>query len=600
MRDRPSAGFQTRTNDGAQEWKDLVESVAVRVDGLQGRDGEAPLVRGKVAEVRLQGRGVDDVPRRGIEEREAVDPLRFLVVSLPLENRRDLLGAVPAEAAHGGAARGVEVGPPPEDFSRAVEAARAEGPVGADRGERGPRGEPPSGGSEKGESDDGGAGEEGSPPAGQDRPEPDRSAPQDAEGLLGAREAILRLSFEEAADGLREPARRLRPELPNVGRLRAEPREDRAERRFGSPREASGEELEEEDAEGIEVRPRVDVVAQGLLRGHVVGRAEGGVGLRETRLVALEAPGEAEIDDPGPAVGAEEDVAGLDVAVDDPGRVEGGEPFQDLDPDPDDVADRKRSARPLPEGSARDELHRQERTTLVLADVVDADEARARDRVRDLHLAPQAGEGGGRESVGPQELEGDGAFQLAVPRLEDEAGAPLAEEAAQLPPPREDVPGRGRRERPKRLPLEARGVGISGIHAFESAPSAMSVVYVPGTFTRNSYSPSFRFVIDSRAGVQRHSLFRSSRSGSASTALEAIPTTSAPPGTGFRERITARTGAGRGAGWVGETAAAASGGAGVGVGLGRRARTRTSFVSPSPTRTVTTFGSKPGFSTRRT
>ena len=53
-----------------------------------------------------------------------------------------------------------------------------------------------------------------------------------------------------------------------------------------------------------------------LLRGHVAGRADDCAGVREI-AVAFDALGQAEVGDVRRAVGVEQDVAGLEVAVQD-------------------------------------------------------------------------------------------------------------------------------------------------------------------------------------------------------------------------------------------------------------------------------------------
>src|SRR5262249_28038255 len=72
------------------------------------------------------------------------------------------------------------------------------------------------------------------------------------------------------------------------------------------------------DAEGELIGARVERRAAALLGGHVGGGAGGG-----RRLVRLAR--QAEVGDPRPAVAAEKHVLGLEVAVDEPGAVGGGQ-----------------------------------------------------------------------------------------------------------------------------------------------------------------------------------------------------------------------------------------------------------------------------------
>ncbi len=67
--------------------------------------------------------------------------------------------------------------------------------------------------------------------------------------------------------------------------------------------------------------------------------------------------------------------------------------------------------------------------------------------------------------------------------------------------------------------------------------------------------------------MHAHSAFSFSRSGRTSAGLDAAPTTSVPPGTSFRSKITVRTGTGVGAG-VASGGGFQPGGVRVGVGAG--------------------------------
>ncbi len=82
---------------------------------------------------------------------------------------------------------------------------------------------------------------------------------------------------------------------------------------------AAGGREGEDGAEGEDVARRADVLALGLLRGHVAGRADHDPRLGHT--VAVHRPGDAEVDDAG-AVRGEEDVRRLEVTVDESRRVD--------------------------------------------------------------------------------------------------------------------------------------------------------------------------------------------------------------------------------------------------------------------------------------
>ena len=94
-------------------------------------------------------------------------------------------------------------------------------------------------------------------------------------------------------------------------------------------RHIPGEHLVEDDAERVDVRLAVDVVAERLLGRDVVGRAEhAAVG---GQPVLVERAGDAEVGDLGRALVVDQHVLGLDVAVDDVVRVGAAERAGDLD-----------------------------------------------------------------------------------------------------------------------------------------------------------------------------------------------------------------------------------------------------------------------------
>ena len=119
----------------------------------------------------------------------------------------------------------------------------------------------------------------------------------------------------------------------------------------------------------------------------------------------------------------EEDVVRLEVAVDQPGRVRGGQAPAGGDEDVEDLAPRARLLRePALDRPTGDELHRQEHLVVDDADVVNGDDVRvleARDRLcftqqarprRVLHALP-----------GLDQLEGDLSIELRIIRAVDDA-----------------------------------------------------------------------------------------------------------------------------------------------------------------------------------
>jgi hypothetical protein len=89
--------------------------------------------------------------------------------------------------------------------------------------------------------------------------------------------------------------------------------------------------------------------------------------------------GEAEVEDADAAVAGDEDVVGLEVAVDEAGVVGGGQAGAGLAHDRHDLAPRPRLLlEPGAEGLAVDELHGEEHAVGVGADVVDGDDVGVR------------------------------------------------------------------------------------------------------------------------------------------------------------------------------------------------------------------------------
>ena len=113
-----------------------------------------------------------------------------------------------------------------------------------------------------------------------------------------------------------------------------------------------GQHLVEDDAERELVAPEVDDLAPRLLRRHVGHRPEDDPLLAQGRergrpgvgwIVAGDlVPGQAEVEELGVAVLRQEDVLGLDVAVDDSLPVRRREAFRHLQPDVESLPERQR------------------------------------------------------------------------------------------------------------------------------------------------------------------------------------------------------------------------------------------------------------------
>jgi hypothetical protein len=140
---------------------------------------------------------------------------------------------------------------------------------------------------------------------------------------------------------------------------------------------------------------------------------------------------EAEVEDADAAVAADEHVARLEVAVDDAGVVGGGEASAGLDEHGDDLAPGAFfMAQPAAQGAALDQLHGDEDLALKLADLVDGDDVGVREAGERLRLAQQAAAARRALSeLGAEDLEGDLAVELFVPRGEDQPHASFIEVA---------------------------------------------------------------------------------------------------------------------------------------------------------------------------
>ena len=194
----------------------------------------------------------------------------------------------------------------------------------------------------------------------------------------------------------------------------------------------SGDEREDRGAEAVEVGVEVHVpLAVGLLRRHVVGRAEELA--RDGETIRVRAPRDAEVRELDAAVRGDERVGGLQVPVDEPGAVDRLESARDL------CAVGGRLApgelRPLVEHrrerpATRDELEREPGDSLLLARGIDLRHVLVSDRRGRARLACEAARVGRvRADPDRDHLERDPAAEPFVLRLVDGSHAALAEEA---------------------------------------------------------------------------------------------------------------------------------------------------------------------------
>ena len=194
---------------------------------------------------------------------------------------------------------------------------------------------------------------------------------------------------------------------------------------------------------------RVDLAPRDLLGRHVRGGADDHPGHRRRLERHLHASGrrarelgEPEVTDPDATIGADEDVVGLDVTMDEPGGVGGREAFAGRDQRGQDLGPRAiTGGQPRAQGRAGDELHRHEGPAIVIADLEHGHHVRV-------------GELGHRECLAAQpigrpravvELDRDNAIELAIMRQVDGPHPARAEHALDLVAVRDDRPGDQRR-----------------------------------------------------------------------------------------------------------------------------------------------------------
>ncbi len=204
--------------------------------------------------------------------------------------------------------------------------------------------------------------------------------------------------------------------------------------------ELTGEELEEHEAEGVDVGARVEGVALGLLGGHVLGGADGGAQLGAFALddggVLSEGLGDAEVEDLGEVSdacdGFEDDVGGLEVAVDDVAAVGLLEACGDLDEDAEGASQLDGVVLPeeLLQGAPGDELHDEEEGAVGLfAEVEDGDDVGVSEPGEDAGLAHEVVGVSivvGSEAV--EDLDGDGPLQVGLHAAVDVAHASRADD----------------------------------------------------------------------------------------------------------------------------------------------------------------------------
>ena len=243
--------------------------------------------------------------------------------------------------------------------------------------------------------------------------------------------------------------------LPGIGR--GQPGQEPAQRPVGwrPARGPSGQELDGDDPGGVEILPRVGWCAGGLLGCQVTGGTDA-TSARHSRFAG--AGGDAEVGQPDPRTARtgrlEQEVAGLDVAVHDSGRVHGGQGVERLLEEHPDIAvgERTVAGEQLLDVATAHEVHHQ--TTRHRVERTD-DMAMTHPHGLLTHEAGQ-----GRGVVPGDQLGGDPPPLGTVPRPPDGAHAARADLVGQ-DIPLAHHPGRYARDGPARA-YEPAACGLGG------------------------------------------------------------------------------------------------------------------------------------------
>ncbi len=259
---------------------------------------------------------------------------------------------------------------------------------------------------------------------------------------VGRREPLGGVLAQRAADQ-RVDGRAERP-VDRRGRRRRLPHVlvGHPQRRVRVERRPSGEQFEEQAADGVQVGALVQAAAQGLFGGEVLRGADHHAGLRHGGDAGLHGAGDAEVHHLHHTAAGDHHVAGLDVAVHQARLVAGRERGQHVPGDlqrpvgghgpvPGDVRGQDVAQRP-PLDVLHDDVRHRAAVEVVLAGVEDRDDVGVVELGHGLRLAAEAlAEGLLGAQVGVQGLDGDGAVQHRVVRQVDRGHAALTEQAAQ-------------------------------------------------------------------------------------------------------------------------------------------------------------------------
>jgi len=229
---------------------------------------------------------------------------------------------------------------------------------------------------------------------------------------------------------------KLRIQAANRRRNSRENRLDDRASRFAAKRRPARRHFVQQKPQRENVGARIEIVAANMLRRHVSGSAADdaddrnaflsrfrrGIVRRESQSVLGNKFGQAEIEHLRLPALRDENVRRFDVAMNDALGVRGVDGVRDLNPEVENLFDRDRvTVQVLAQRFAVDELHRDERRVVLLADVVDRADARMVQCGRGQRFAAKALQCLRilRHAVG-QELQRDRALQPRIGRLVDD------------------------------------------------------------------------------------------------------------------------------------------------------------------------------------
>jgi hypothetical protein len=208
-------------------------------------------------------------------------------------------------------------------------------------------------------------------------------------------------------------------------------------RAIGDERRLAAQHLVPEDAERVEVASAVDrALARRLFRAHVSRRSDGDSGGGQPRFAVTDSARDAEVSNHWPAaVGVDQDVVGLDVAVDDSALMGVSERIRDVTEDSPRLVNRERTVvvQQLRDIVARDVRHHKENDAACLVDGVNIYDVRVVELRGHLGLAQKPGlDFAAERQFGWQYFDGDRALQTPIFGAIDDPHAAASDLAVQL------------------------------------------------------------------------------------------------------------------------------------------------------------------------